>query len=567
MTAPPLLYLTLCSIRNQARVRVRRLRQPRYLIASVLGLGYFWFIFAGRMFRGGRGRSGAVLALPPQARVGLQIAGTLGIFVIASLAWIMPSSRPALAFTRSDVQYLFTAPISRRRLIRYRLLRSQLSGLLGSLIITLVFRPGSLASGFTVFAGISIVMAALNLYSTGVSLSRASHGARAWVPRALAGAALVIVVATIAGHWNDLVTAFMNGAVADIERLSTSGAAGIVLWPFRAFARLPLAESAGAFLVALPAALVLLALNYIWVLNTDVPFEEASAELSEKLAKIRSQGLRALAKPRRSAKTPFTLPSIGRPEVAIIWKNLISMGRVLSWTVLIRFVPMVIMLSFVMSSRNRRNATGLLTFLSLAVAGFTVILGPQLTRRDLRQDLNALAILKTWPIRGAALVRGEILAPGIVLTVIASIALVVAAVMSVNAPYAAQLPNRWSLLVAALCVAPGLVLAQLVAHNGLAVTFPSWVSLDPRPSGVDATGQGLLVMLAVMLALIVAVIPAALVAGIVGGLLYLMLGTVPIILPGALAGAALLVEAFVGTEVIGAILERSDISAVDVRES
>jgi hypothetical protein len=302
------------------------------------------------------------------------------------------------------------------------------------------------------------------------------------------------------------------------------------------------------------------------VLSTDVPFEEASAELSEKIEKIRSEGLRALAKPRRSAKTPFTLPSIGRPEVAIIWKNLISMGRLLSWTVLIRFVPMVLAFA-ALTSRGRRNTTGVLTVLSLVVAGLTVILGPQVTRRDLRQDLNALAILKTWPIRGAALVRGEILAPAIVLTVIASIALVVAAVMSVNAPYAADLPNRWSLLIAALSVAPGLVLAQLVAHNGLAVAFPSWVSLDTRRGGIDATGQGLLVMLAVMLALVVAVVPAALVAAIVAGLIYLLLGTVPIILPAVLAGAALLVEAFVGSEVIGAILERSDISAVDARES
>jgi hypothetical protein len=74
-------------------------------------------------------------------------------------------------------------------------------------------------------------------------------------------------------------------------------------------------------------------------------------------------------------------------------------------------------------------------------------------------------------------------------------------------------------------------------------------------------------MLTVMLALVVAVVPAALVAAIVAGLIYLLLGTVPIILPAVLAGAALLVEAFVGSEVIGAILERSDISAVDARES
>src|SRR5687767_11707446 len=190
-----------------------------------------------------------------------------------------------------------------------------------------------------------------------------------------------------------------------------------------------------------------------------------------------------------------------------------------------------------------------------------------MTRRDLRQDLNALATLKTWPIRGAGLVRGEIMAPAIVLTTIAWLALIVAAVLSTNTPLAEDFVSRWSLLAGAMFVVPGIVLAQLVAQNGLAVTFPSWVSTDPRPGGVDAMGQGMLVMLAVLLALVVAILPAALVAGIVGGVLYLLLGTIPVVLPAALAGAALLVEAFIGTEFIGAILERSDISAVDARET
>ena len=569
MTVPPLLFLTLCSLRNQARVRLRRLRQPRYLIASLLGLAYFWFLFAGRMFRGGR--SGGMPAFPPEVKVALLLGVTIVIFVLAALTWIMPSSRrPALPFTRSDVQYLFTAPISRRRLIRYRLLRSQLGALFGSLIVTLIFRPGSVTGGFIVFAGVTIIMAALNLYSTGVSLSRASHGTRAWVPKAVAVAAVVIVAGTVASHWSALATFVANdgeGLLSELTRLGTTGPAGFVLWPFRTFARLPFAESASAFVSALIPALVLVALNYRWVLNTDAPFEEASAELSEKLADIRQRGVAALRKPRRTAKTPFNLPSIGRPEVAIVWKNLISMGRVLSWTVLVRVVPMVIMLAIAVSSGNRRNSTGLLTIVSLMVAAFSVVLGPMMTRRDLRQDLNALAILKTWPIRGAAIVRGEVLAPAIVLTAVASIALIVAAVLSVNSPVGADLPDRWSLLLAALSVVPGLVLTQLAVHNGLAVTFPSWVSLDTRRGGVDATGQGLLVMLAVLLALLAAVTPAALVAGIVGGVIYLVLGIVPIVVPAAVAGIALLVEAFVGTEVIGEILERSDISAIDARET
>jgi putative ABC exporter len=561
----PFLYLTVHSVRNQIRVRLRRLRQPRYLIATVLGAGYFWFVLMGRAFR--RGQSRSMPSVPGQLRVGLPLGAALSMFVIAALAWVMPSARrPALAFTRPEVQHLFTAPISRRRLIRYRVLRSQIGALIGSLVVTVLLRPGRLAGGFMFFAGLAIIMATLNLYSTGVSLSRASTGARSWLPRTIAVAAIAIIAGTIAIHWNDFITAFETADFRELARLGSTGAAGIVLWPFRTLAALPLADSPRTFFAALPWALLMLALNYVWILRTDVPFEEASAELSEKLAKIRRQGLSALRKPSRSTKTPFTLAPIGRPETAIVWKNLIAMGRVLSWTVLLRVAPMLVIFS-VAASRGERRTTDFLAFVSLVVAGFTMILGPQLARRDLRQDLNALATLKTWPIRGAGLVRGEIMAPAIVLTTVAWLALIVAAVLSTNATFAQDVVSRWSLLAGAMCIVPGIVLAQLVAQNGLAVTFPSWVSTDPRPGGVDAMGQGMLVMLAVLLALVVAILPAALVAGIVAGVLYLILGTIPVVLPAALAGAALLVEAFIGTEVIGAILERSDISAVDARES
>ena len=566
MIESPLVYLTVHSIRNQVRVRVRRLRQPRYLIATVLGAAYFWFLFLGRAFR--RSRSQSLPPIPIQAKAALTLGATLLLFVMAMLSWVLPASRrPALAFTRPEVQHLFTAPISRRRLIRYRVLRSQLGAVIGSLIVTFLFRAGTVSGSFTFFVGLAVIMAALNLYSTAVSLSRASEGARRSVPRAVAAAAMLAVAGTFALHWNDVTTLFMRGAFGDIGRLSTTGAAGVALWPFRQLAQLPLANTTREFLTALPWAVLMLVGTYVWILRTDVPFEEASAELSEKMERVRREGLRALRPPPRPTRTPFRLAPAGRPETAIVWKNLISMGRLWSWAILFRFAPILIFFSVMISTGARRNTTGFLTFVALLVAALTMILGPQVTRRDLRHDLNALAVLKTWPIRGAAVVRGEIMAPAIVLSVIAALALIVAAVLSMNAPFAEELPNRWSLLMAGLFVAPGVIVAQLVAHNGLAVVFPSWVSIDPRPGGVDAMGQGLLVMLAVLLGLVVAVLPAALVAGIVAGVLYLVLGTVPIVVPAVLAGSALFIEAFVGTEFIGAVLDRSDISAVDARET
>ena len=47
MTGHPLIYLTWRSTLNRTRLRLRRLREPRYLIAFVLGAGYFSLVFLG----------------------------------------------------------------------------------------------------------------------------------------------------------------------------------------------------------------------------------------------------------------------------------------------------------------------------------------------------------------------------------------------------------------------------------------------------------------------------------------------------------------------------------------
>ena len=100
------------------------------------------------------------------------------------------------------------------------------------------------------------------------------------------------------------------------------------------------------------------------------------------------------------------------------------------------------------------------------------------------------------------------------------------------------------------------------------MTFPSWVAIgNNRAGGVDVVGQRLLVMIAVVLALVVSLLPAAIVAGIGAGVVYLLTGTISVVLAGALAGGALLFEAFAGSEFVGVILEKSDISALDAPES
>ena len=552
-------------MRNRLQVRMRRLREPKYLIGTLIGVAYFGFIFFGR--GGGSGGPGLMWAIGKE-RALAELAVAMFLFGTACLGWVWPRSKPALPFTLAEVQHLFPAPLSRRQLVRYRVLRSQVGTLIAGAIMAVIFRPGSGLEGLTVFFGISLGMAALNLHLIGIALSRARRGASYWTPIAIVGIALAALAGTLLMHWGDLAAAVtaQRGLGDEIERLGSTGVVGIILWPFRAIAKVPLAQSPLEFVAALPAALALVWLNYLWVLRTDTPFEEASAELSEKMEKIRRGGLKALRQPRASKRTPFTLAPHGRPEIAILWKNLISMGRVYSWAMLLRVLSVLLVFSALIS-RGRGDTADGLAVVCVFGAGLTLLLGPQMTRSDLRQDLSSLATLKTWPIRGAALVRGEILAPACVLTAIVFLALTAAAVLATNAPFA-DIATRWSLLLAALFIAPGIVLTQLLAQNGLAVTFPSWIAVgNDKAGGVDVVGQRMLVMIAVALALVVSLIPAAIVAAIGTGLVYLVTGSVSVVVAGVLAGAALLVEAFAGSELVGAILERSDISVLDAPES
>jgi hypothetical protein len=565
----PLLYLALCSVRNRARVRFRRLKEPRYLIGTFVGLAYFWMVFWRP--RSSRARiPGGFTSMLSAARAPLELLGSGVLFLIAATSWILPGrQRPALFFSQSDVQFLFPAPLTRRQLIHYKLLRSQLSVLIGSAFMTILFRPSSLANGWMFFLGMALTMTIVNLHLTGVSLSReslGSHGisglARQWIPLVAFVGAIVILTGTVMRAWPTL-SSIPNGKdfAVELGRLVSTGAAGVVLWPFRAVVRLPLSESPSAFLQALPAGLLILGLNYIWVLRSDAKFEEASAELAEKMANVRQSRRLSVPKARTTVSAPFTLALEGRPETAIFWKNLIMVGRYLSLATLFRILPILVIFSIVARGRAVGGAGEGLTVLCGAVFVFTILLGPQFARNDLRQDLPNLRLLKAWPLDGATLVRGEVLAPAALLTVVAWLGAIGTVI------FARSIPTVSSWATAAIVVAPGLILLQLLAQNAIAVMWPAWVMTgNVRTRGIDVMGQRLIMMAGLLLVLIVAVIPAAIIWGLTRLALYFVTGTLTIIVPALVAAAVLFIERILQVISVGKMLDRTDVSAIDAQE-
>jgi ABC-2 type transport system permease protein len=562
-------YLAVCSMRNRLHVRLRRLREPRYFLGLVIGMAYVGFVLTRptpAAFQSG--------PLPRLDDGGLAVGlvGAVGLLFATAVAWILPGSgRPALTFSRADVQFLFTAPLSRRQLLHYKLLRSQAGAILGSALVTLVFRPRTLSQGWTFFLGTMLVMATVNLHLTGVSLRRESlrvHGtaavARQWLPLALVIAAVSIVGVAIAFHWAALSSVStpreLFGSIRDIGELWP---VRIVLWPFLALMRLPLSNGAAQFFAALPLAFAALLANYLWVIRSDVAFEEAAARDAEQHTRYRRAGARAPSLPKRRPE-PFLLRPTGRPEIALLWKNLILSTRAARLATLWRVMPVLVLVAFVVSQAARTAADALATIAALAAAGVTLI-GPQVLRNDLRQDLAQIATLKQWPLSGATIVRGEVLAPTLMLSAIVATLVTVALLLSTRVTFDMHLdwPGRISLAVATMLVAPGIILVQVVVQNALAILFPAWMDLGATSArGMEVMGQRVLAAGGIIVAVGLALLPALVVSALASVAVRTVFHVNSALVPAGAASVTLLAESLLAIAALGRVVDRTDASAI-----
>ena len=96
-------------------MRIKRLKQPKYLLGGIVGGLYFYWYFFRMLFASAR-RGGQPLPLlaSPENLALYESIGALFLLTIMLLAWIIPHQRAALTFTEAEVAFLFPAPISRR---------------------------------------------------------------------------------------------------------------------------------------------------------------------------------------------------------------------------------------------------------------------------------------------------------------------------------------------------------------------------------------------------------------------------------------------------------------------
>ena len=420
-----------------------------------------------------------------------------------------------------------------------------------------------------------LILVTIKVHFTGITLARASLALRGADARRRQWGALAVMLAAITIVATATVSAFVAQPATDVRdailRLGAIGATGLshwILWPFTALARPLFAEWPGPYFAATAVALAVLAANVAWVLHSDEAFQEAAAQAEARRAEKRVRSRPVV----RARAIGWTLALTGRPEALFAWKNAIQIVRSTTGANALRYVApaagvSIGVTSALMAATRASGAAAVCGTLALAVAVFAIVLGPQITRSDLRDDLLHLELLKTWPIAAPALVRGEMLAPAALLTILAWTAIVCAFALSAAAFTTASLGMRVSIAATLAVLAPALIAAQFTVHNAAAIFFPAWVPLgNQRPRGLDAMGQRLILFFGILLALIVMLLPGILPAGIVWLALYRVLGFGVFVPAAAVVTIIVLVEVLIATEALGPAYERLDLSAVERAE-
>ena len=520
--AGALLYVRLTTIKGWFASRLRRLKQPKYAIGAVIGFIYIYSFFI-RNFAQNSGR-GPWAATPSEAMPLMAEIGAAALLLVIALNWIVPRGRAGLAFSEAEISFLFPAPIKRSTLIHYRLLNSLTTLVLTSLFMTLVSGGWAISGSSAWLRAVAwwVVLGTVSLHFTATSfvVTRLLDRGVTSLARGAAALAVLVVAIGVALVWT--LTSLPAPTQQDLEGfpqiaryVETALQSGPLPW-LLAVPKLVIAPmfaaDANAFALALWPALLVLAAHYAWVLFSAVSFEEASIAKAEKratrLAAFRAGNLRSTALKR--LRDPFKLRDAGRPETAFLWKNLVAMGRLFTPRSALIAAAIVTAACTWLVTAELRGGQAFVAVAATVLLPIVLFFGPMFARQDLRSDLKNADILKTYPLHGAQIVFGEMLAPIAVLSVITWLALLAVTLAGPGEQMPAYVRILGALAVG-VC-APFFCALQLVIQNGIALVFPAWVQSvsNHGEHGLDVMGQRLLFFAGLILLLALSLLPGAL---------------------------------------------------------
>jgi hypothetical protein len=498
--------------------------------------------------------------------------GAASLLFFVALGWVLRRPRAALGFSEAEIAFLFPAPISRQALIHYRLIMLGLGSIFTALILALISGGWPfMAQGFAMrFIGWWLIFATLSLHLTGASFALTRWTDRGLSPLQLQLTAVVVFAVLVVGPFAWLLHITPAGEMPGIAA-ARSGPVGWVLWPFTLVLAPLMASDTIAFVFALLPAMVIYAAHYLWVLRSQVSFEEGSIAKAEKrarvLAAMRAGNWRLGHGKQKARPAPFNLARAWRPELAFLWKNLLASAEYLKLrNALVAAGVIVLACVLFGDSGFFQHLRPALAGVASVLAVYTVMLGPQLARQDIRTDLPNTDILKTYPLQGWQIMLGQMLTPVVIVTVMFWLFLLAAAML-----YPSGMPRmgwltpgiRAAGITGAAVLAPLLIMALVLIANAAAVLFPAWTQggANPAQQGIDVMGQRIVLMIGQVLVMVLMLVLPGVAAALAffGARVFIDL-PVAAGLAALLMAAVLAAEIVVGIVLLGGRFERLDLS-------
>lgn len=498
-----LAWLARRKLRGTLRKTGRRLKTWKGAILTLLGVGLF-AMWIGSItlstLSGGRGPIGLEELVPK-----VQMAAL--ILVLLNLASAF--QHRGLFLPADEIERLFSAPLRRGDLVRYRILATCGRSLFGALIIALA-TVSRMPRPLFAFLGIFVAVMTIPLLHQLAAIlagglehrlaARIRFLARlAFVVGIFLGAILLMLLVTGNGL-QDLpgVRTLFEDRLTDETDLFAHPAVRGLLLPFLPWARMITAPTAAQFLPWWGASVAGWFVLFEFTARLPLDYRElslqTSSDVAAKIRRMRRGGGAAAGK-----VTPGTVGWrvpwwFGRgPGGAVAWRKTASIlrkARGTLWTSTIILALVTIFSTLIGSDSEGRWGALLAPVLISLLGTFYLCSG---LRFDFREDLDRMEVIKTWPIPPLRLFTAMLL-PEVVLVSL----LLVAAVL-----LRAGIARVWDpALLALVSLQPLVVLAWVGLDNAVFLFLP--VRFTPGQDGaLQNAGRGMLMMLTRLVALAV----------------------------------------------------------------
>ncbi|MEM7310386.1 MAG: putative ABC exporter domain-containing protein [Planctomycetota bacterium] len=467
-------------LRGIVRKQLRRLKTPSGLVLTLVG-GSLFALWIGSLLLNwilGSSEPSDPEVVRPFVRLGALMMTTLTLS--SSLA------HRGLFVPREEIERLFSAPLSRSDLIRYRLAVNLGRGAFGGIVLGLVVirhLPNPLFGFLATFVALETlpVIGQMAAILSG-ALERRAYGRlkglqAASIPLAiLIGGGVFLLAVGGDGAFGDTVRSFTGEG--GLTALTQHPLVRAITLPFAPWANAATATSASDFLLWMGVSLGIWFTLFELAARLPVDFRELSLEtaanVAERIRRARRTGGGAAASKVTKSVVGLRIPwLLGRtPMGAVAWRKCGAIVRKARGTLLVTLV----VLAFVTFIGNAAFADGHddeeRMFGAVVVAMLSLFYLAGGLRFDFRDELDRMEAIKAWPLSPARLFVAMLLPEVALVSVLAAVPVFASALLSNGV--------EW-FVVALLLTLPLLAFAWVSLDNAVFLLMP--VRMVPGQEG------------------------------------------------------------------------------------